>query len=105
MNYNSRFNSNIHKIYSYFFLFFNRIKPTYLCNIIKSVQQARIPDDVENLKKVKACIYIDALLNYFKQVNQVHKNSNIKLKPISQVTSKLDLYIRKKFSQPNINKL
>lgn len=76
-----------------------------MSNIIKLVQQARIPDDIENLKRVKACIYIDALLNYFKQVSQVHQNSNIKLKPISQVTSKLDTLIRKKFSQPNINKL
>ncbi|XP_055308619.1 uncharacterized protein LOC129572634 isoform X2 [Sitodiplosis mosellana] len=80
------------------------IKPTFLSNIIKWVQQARFPEDIDNLKRVKACIYIDALLNYFKQVNQVHQNSNIKLKPISQVTSKLDSHIKKKFSQPNINK-
>lgn len=83
----------------------HRIKRTFLANIIKAIQRSKTPDNDENLLKVKVCIYIDALLSYFKQVNQVRLNAIVKLQPISTVTSKLDMYIRKKFSQPNVNKL
>lgn len=85
--------------------FFSRIKRTFLANIIQSIQRSKIPDNDENLLKVKACIYIDALITYFKQVNQVRLNFAVRLQPISQVTTKLDIHIKKKFSQPNINKL
>lgn len=86
-------------------IFFFRIKRTFLSNIIQSIQRSKIPDNTENLLKVKACIYIDALITYFKQVNQVRLNFAVRLQPISEVTSKLDIHIKKKFSQPNINKL
>lgn len=100
---NEILNSLIEK--RFFTSLLHRIKRTFLANIIKAIQRSKTPDNDENLLKVKVCIYIDALLSYFKQVNQVRLNAIVKLQPISTVTSKLDMYIRKKFSQPNVNKL
>lgn len=82
-----------------------RIRRAFLANIIKAIQRSKTPDNDDNLLKVKVCIYIDALITYFKQVNQVRSNAIVKLQPISKVTSKLDMHIKKKFSQPNVNKL
>lgn len=93
-----------HLIYIFLYLRY-RIRRTFLANIIKAIQRSKIPDNEENLLKAKVCIYIDALLSYFKQVNQVRLNAAVKLQPISKVTSKLDMHIKKKFSQPNVNKL
>lgn len=90
---------------AFFTSLLHRIQRTFLANIIKAIQRSKIPDNDENLLKAKVCIYIDALLSYFKQVNQVRLNGIVKLQPISKVTTKLDMHIRKKFSQPNVNKL
>lgn len=87
------------------FFFFFRIKRQFLSNIIQAIQRSKTPDDAENLRKVEACIYIDALITYFKQVNHTRLNSAVRLQPISEVTVKLDTHIKKKFSQPNGYKL
>lgn len=85
------------------FCFFS-IKRKFLLNAIESVQRSKIPDDPQNILKVKACIYVDALITYFKQVNQVRQNKVVRMQSVSEVTSKLNDHIRKKFSQPYINK-
>ncbi|XP_031637778.1 uncharacterized protein LOC116350183 isoform X3 [Contarinia nasturtii] len=81
------------------------IRPIFLKIKIQSIQRARIPDEIENLRKIEICIYIDALISFLKQINQVHLNSVVRLKPLSKITSKLDSHIKKKFAQPNIVKL
>lgn len=78
-----------------------RIKRKFLVSIIEGIQRSKIPDDPDNMLKIKACIYIDALIAYFKQVNRVRQNQTVKLDPLSEITTKLNPLIRKKFSQPN----
>lgn len=82
-----------------------RIKRKFLVKVIDAIRLSKCPDDSENLLKVQACIYIDALITYFTQVNNTRLNSAVRLQPISQATSKLTAHIKKKFSQPNISKL
>lgn len=76
-----------------------------MVNVIQAIQRSKNPDDAENLLKIETCIYIDALITYFKQINDTRSNRLVKLQQISQVTTKLDTQIKKKFSQPNVTKL
>lgn len=80
-----------------------RIKRKFLTTVIQSIQRSKIPDDPGNLLKVKACIYIDALITFFKQVNNVRQNKVVNLQPLSEITTKLNVHIKKKFAQPHIN--
>lgn len=85
----------------FFFVLFSRIKRKFLVSIIESIQRSKLPDDPDNLLKIKACIYIDALITYFKQVNRVRQNQTVRLDSLTEITTKLNVLIRKKFSQPN----
>lgn len=76
-----------------------------MATIIQSIQRSKNPDDADNLLKVETCIYIDALITYFKQVNNSKLNRVVKLQTISPIAPKLELIIKQKFSQPNISKL
>lgn len=86
-------------------LFIFRIKRKFLATIVQSIQRSKNPDDPNNLLKVETCIYIDALITYFKQVKDSKLNRVVKLQKISQIAPKLESVIKKKFSQPNFSKL
>lgn len=73
----------------------------YLKTVIEQIQRSKVPDDPVNLQKVKACIFIDALIAYFKQLNNVRQNQTVRLNNLTDVTTKLNHYIKKKFTQPN----
>lgn len=83
----------------------HRLKQKFLCTHVQAIQRSKNPDSADNLLKVKVCIYIDALINYFKQVNRVRLNANVHLDSISTVTPKLTDHMTKKFAQPNSSKL
>lgn len=97
--------SRFHGIIGTAILFIFRIKRKFLASVIQSIQRSKNPDDADNLLKVETCIYIDALITYFKQVNDSRPNRVVKLQNISQISPKLETIIKKKFSQPNISKL
>lgn len=86
---------------NHFAVLSSRIKRKFLVSIIESIQRSKLPDDPDNLLKIKACIYIDALITYFKQVNRVRQNQTVRLEPLTGITTKLNVLIKKKFSQPN----
>lgn len=77
------------------------MKVKYLKSVIEQIQRSKVPDDKNNLEKVKACIFIDALVAYFKQVNTVRQNQTVHINNLTDVTNKLNHYIKKKFTQPN----
>lgn len=73
-------------------------------NAIEIIQRSKSPDDPDNLLRVKACIYVDALISFFTQINKVRQNHAVQLQPISTISPDLLTYIKKKFAQPHINK-
>ena len=82
-------------------LSFHRLKCKFLVELVQAVQRSKIPDSPENMLKVKACIYIDALIAYLQQVNKVRSQQKVHLNAISNATSELDAHLRKKFAQPH----
>lgn len=73
-------------------------------NAVEIIQRSKSPDDPDNLLRVKACIYVDALIAFFTQINKARQNQAIQLKPISTISPGLLEYVKKKFAQPHINK-
>lgn len=81
---------------------FSRIEVNFLKYIISNVQHSNEPESKERINKIKICIYVDALINFLKGLN---KKMHMKAKEFSKVTEKVEVDIRKKFTQPDGRKM
>lgn len=75
----------------------------YLLDIIKQCQDCKNPDSAENITKIKVCIYIDALINFLRQIRV--KRSDMRTETFSEITQKVETDIRHKFSEPDTLKM
>lgn len=72
-------------------------------DIITQCQRSKEPDSIENLEKIKICIYLDALINFLKSIKT--QKQSMRLVPFSSITEKVETHIRKNFSQPDTIKM
>lgn len=75
------------------------IESTYLLDIIAKCQESKEPDSAANLQVVKVCIYVDALITFQKKLRGVIDKSG-KLTTFSNITEKVEVDIRRNFTQP-----
>lgn len=79
------------------------IKAEYLLDIIKQCQESKVPESPANLRRIKICIYIDALINFLKGVRNTRQNMN--MTNFSDIAERVETDIRKNFRQPDTLKM
>lgn len=78
------------------------ITSEYLLDIIESCQKSKEPDSANNLRIVKVCIYVDALISFQKKLRGVSKQG---VGSFSDITDKVEVDIRHNFTQPATHKM
>lgn len=84
---------------------FNRFEPNYLLDIVLGIQCKKEPDSIQNLTKIKVCIYIDALINFVSELGEKRRNKDMKHQSFSKISEKVESNIRDLFSIPDSIKL
>lgn len=80
------------------------IESAYLLDIIANCKTAKEPDSAANLELIKVCIYVDALITFQKKLRGVIDKSS-RLTTISNITEKVEVDIRRNFTQPATQKM
>lgn len=87
------------------------IESAYLLDIIGKCQASKEPDSAANLEVIKVCIYVDALITFQKKLRGViDKDASGgggggRLTTFSKITEKVEVDIRRNFTQPATQKM
>lgn len=80
------------------------IESVYLLDIIGRCQASKQPDSPANIELVKVCIYVDALITFQKKLRGVVDKQS-RLSTFSNITEKVEVDIRRHFTQPATHKM